>query len=313
MKILNSKSTSMSSTLTILGFLWGAGPLVKADDLLIKAGGAWVPDQPAVAYSLWFDLDPNGFTSGGGCSSSKPALELTQTTSQTNPTYNDFKFTVNCDRSGQSDLAALFNRSLYREGPQQLNPAYNQGNAIQYFGVRDYSTADPNPDKLNWVISGRLSIWGDDSKGNKAADSYNVVIGQGHTGAYNNWWIGGADVTGFVTSGTLMTNDGKYVITPGGNDSTFVAYKYQWPKSEWMKNVPDSSPISSLSMPRTHDTGTYAYIGPDNTITMTQNLSIRGQLGLGVRMFDIRLTDQLQITHGSQNVHLYLTDVIRFC
>jgi len=50
---------------------------------------------------------------------------------------------------------------------------------------------DDLPDELNFAFEGNLvfRVEGDSPQGGYACCK--VVIGQGHTGAYNNWWIGG--------------------------------------------------------------------------------------------------------------------------
>jgi len=72
-------------------------------------------------------------------------------------------------------------------------------------------TADnlaPLPDGLNFALTGTLTING---------NSYPVTIGQGHYGAFNNWWIGGP---GWVFPnkstcgiGKICTPDRKYLFT----------------------------------------------------------------------------------------------------
>lgn len=54
--------------------------------------------------------------------------------------------------------------------------------------VGDRVVYDSWPDKLNFAIYGDIVVKGDNGGYVKCMD---IVIGQGHTGAYNNWWIGG--------------------------------------------------------------------------------------------------------------------------
>jgi hypothetical protein len=54
--------------------------------------------------------------------------------------------------------------------------------------VGDRVASDSWPDELNFAVYGDMVVKGSNGGCVKCTD---IVIGQGHTGAYNNWWIGG--------------------------------------------------------------------------------------------------------------------------
>jgi len=56
------------------------------------------------------------------------------------------------------------------------------------------------PDKLNFAIQGDMYIQGSNGGWAKCE---NIVIGQGHWGLFNNWWIGGKDGTMYTVSGRV--------------------------------------------------------------------------------------------------------------
>jgi len=56
---------------------------------------------------------------------------------------------------------------------------------------------------------------------------------------------------------------------------------------DWMGALPDGLYLSQMSIPGTHDTGTFLGIGGD--IAQAQSMNIQQQLDAGIRMFDIRL------------------------
>ena len=56
--------------------------------------------------------------------------------------------------------------------------------------------------------------------------------------------------------------------------------------TEWMKALPDATPLCKLSIPATHDSG--ALLGKEGGL-QTQDISIAEQLESGIRGFDIRL------------------------
>lgn len=78
----------------------------------------------------------------------------------------------------------------------------------------------------------------------------------------------------------------------------------------WMSGLPDSTAITALSIPGTHDST--ARFGGDSYIC--QSLSLADQLSLGVRFFDIRLTlanGALSCQHGRVFQNLQFADVLQ--
>jgi len=55
--------------------------------------------------------------------------------------------------------------------------------------VADMVVLDDLPGKLNFAVYGDMVVKGH----NGSVKCRNIVIGQGHTGTFNNWWIGAAD------------------------------------------------------------------------------------------------------------------------
>jgi len=63
---------------------------------------------------------------------------------------------------------------------------------------------DEFPAELNFAFTGTLTIDG---------NAYPVAIGQGHSGAENNWWIGGFNWIQHGDIQEIFTPDNKYKIT----------------------------------------------------------------------------------------------------
>lgn len=61
------------------------------------------------------------------------------------------------------------------------------------------------------------------------------------------------------------------------------------PLTDWMSKLPASTRLSSLSIPGTHDSGTYAFSGPEGPWVWTQEKTFTKTLEEGCRAFDIRL------------------------
>ncbi|WP_181234181.1 phosphatidylinositol-specific phospholipase C [Enhygromyxa salina] len=85
--------------------------------------------------------------------------------------------------------------------------------------------------------------------------------------------------------------------------------------SKWMARVSGSQLLSQLSIPGTHDSGSYwSNIG--NTHGQCQNLSIGRQLGAGIRLLDIRarhIEDRFTIHHGAIYQRINFDDVLDQC
>lgn len=80
--------------------------------------------------------------------------------------------------------------------------------------------------------------------------------------------------------------------------------------SRWMESIKDDTEISRLSMPGSHDSGTFKLRDPIKQVwAMTQDRSFEDQFSYGVRFFDIRVratnNSQLVLHHGA--VYLYVT------
>ncbi|KAI9896082.1 hypothetical protein N3K66_008982 [Trichothecium roseum] len=82
----------------------------------------------------------------------------------------------------------------------------------------------------------------------------------------------------------------------------------------WMEPIPDAAPLTSLSIPGTHDTMTYRVdVLPSPERLQCQNLNLSTQLGAGMRYFDIRARledDALRIYHADGFTGFDLEDVL---
>ncbi len=84
--------------------------------------------------------------------------------------------------------------------------------------------------------------------------------------------------------------------------------------SNWMGAIPNTTNISQLSIPGTHDSG--ARTEPVSGTAKCQNLSIAEQLSAGVRFLDIRcrhIDNAFAIHHGAIYQNLNFTDVLNAC
>jgi len=80
----------------------------------------------------------------------------------------------------------------------------------------------------------------------------------------------------------------------------------------WMSYIADNTQFYSLSIPATHDSGTYTL---SSGLAKCQNFNFHDQLDHGIRCFDIRLDGSLKLCHGSgityTDLHITFDDVLK--
>jgi 1-phosphatidylinositol phosphodiesterase len=87
----------------------------------------------------------------------------------------------------------------------------------------------------------------------------------------------------------------------------FISHTY------WMRDVPDDAPVTTLSIPGTHNS---CCVNGPLGFAKTQNLDLTEQLSAGIRFFDIRLThyqDNLCVHHDIVCTEKSYTDVLDIC
>ena len=115
------------------------------------------------------------------------------------------------------------------------------------------------------------------------------------------------DVTGSDNKIALNVKDGDYINLScskrnyylySPNSSTPFQVLFEPVTVAWMSELSDDLSIADISMVGTHDTGTYALEYNITGDSKCQNMDIRQQLEFGVRYFDLRVTDDMELEHG---------------
>lgn len=111
-----------------------------------------------------------------------------------------------------------------------------------------------------------------------------------------------------LTMSTTLLERGT--LNPYYNDAnTIVDLGGEADNASWMSELPDSTRITNISIPGTHDST--ARLGGASYVCQT--LSLSDQLSMGVRFFDIRLilaNGILSCQHGRVSQNLRFTDVL---
>ena len=71
--------------------------------------------------------------------------------------------------------------------------------------------------------------------------------------------------------------------------------------NNWMSEIKDGTPLSDITMPGTHDSGTMSVDFP--IWSKTQTMSVKDQLNIGVRYIDLRLEHVSDVYYNAQVVH----------
>ena len=110
--------------------------------------------------------------------------------------------------------------------------------------------------------------------------------------------------SGYSIEGRLVINDKPCRIyieqKKGGKKTNMYVSRIYAANSNWMEKIDDNRPISTISMPGTHDAGTSTIPEQPAAIfraSHTQNFSVPSQLTDGIRAFDIRLKKDLKYGH----------------
>lgn len=84
-------------------------------------------------------------------------------------------------------------------------------------------------------------------------------------------------------------------------------------RDRWMAGLPDSLKACRVSIPGTHDSGTYGVKFPMRHYARTQTMDLSRQWNAGIRFFDLRPRldgGELKIYHGPASCHLTLADAL---
>ncbi len=201
---------------------------------------------------------------------------------------NDWIIEIKCGRKGSTGVSSAF-----------TNQSGGQGHI---FSPSCY--LDEKPSKLNFSFSVQINF-----QIGGAFYHAKLNLAQGHTGASNNWWIGGHCMAksnlGVLNLASAVGDKliETYVISGGTSDFNLTPLLKTTPNREhhdWLKNINDEELIGNINLPGTHDTvaiNRYIY-----TPYACQSKTISAQLRDGIRVFDIRIS-----VHENDGVFSFMT------
>jgi len=169
----------------------------------------------------------------------------------------------------------------------------------------DQTTFNHTADKLNFAFLGTLELtltggFLQDVK--KTFIFEGIAIAQGHAGTSNNWWFGGkccSHIGGnqVLVKGKVKGGPGvKFRFHRGGNAVNAIGVHLSnfSDTANWMNWISGNTPLNRLVLPGSHDAGMselhHCYPAVfSEPYTRTQSGSIKKQLKVGTRYFDLRV------------------------
>lgn len=111
-------------------------------------------------------------------------------------------------------------------------------------------------------------------------------------------------------------NGGAALMIEGNDANQFHILTYSEGEADWMGGIEDSRSLSTLTIPGTHDSSTYAYNSPMNPAALmvwTQDEDFTGQLNGGIRFFDMRcqsVNNKCELHHSTYDLGISLDDAL---
>lgn len=96
----------------------------------------------------------------------------------------------------------------------------------------------------------------------------------------------------------LSNSKHNYYLTDPTDATKTFQVRFEPAPEAWMEKIPDSRSISDISIPGTHDTGTYALEPVNFGYSKCQNMDIALQLKFGIRYMDLRIDGSMNLEHG---------------
>lgn len=186
--------------------------------------------------------------------------------------------------------------------------SYRTGNWWKSHLLKNQTTRQYYPDQLHYALKGKLTLYlrgavfGNRKPVKLQIPNFYISHGKDIRGFF---YIGGENLTRRTTyslSANVQINNKDYRLfleesSADKGMNLYVSRRKNY-MSWWMKSCRNNTPISKLSIPGTHDSGTSTI--PESTLynmACTQLFPIIDQTKDGIRCFDIRLKQDMKFGH----------------
>lgn len=231
---------------------------------------------------------------------------------------DDITFDVNINKSGTDGVfaTALYNNAITDFISSDKLYIANPKNAEKDFTITYQIISDD--DGSCYVTSASSPLDGQNHRSSANFElgrsaKYTVVCDEGVTFTIKQD-VSGTDQDVFtgVKNGDALVNpykDKLYIADPKNAKRSFtVIFKPVVDDTRnWMTALSDDLYLYELSIPGTHDSGTGEFVGAGTS--KCQNYNIMQQLNDGIRYFDIRVDEEMDIRHGITDCGIDFDDV----
>ncbi len=229
-------------------------------------------------------------------------------------------FDVKIDKTAATDpvyASGLKNGSITPYKAEDKMYIANPKNASSKFTVRFTVFTPTDGGVYVWSAKEHMAGQSHRSSTNFKFDSpyslYRVSCPEGVSFNINRDISGGSDASLYtgLKNDTLIHRtwyENIYIADPNGATGDF-AISFIPEHCAWMGLLPDKTPIVSLSIPGTHDSGTKLAGG---ALSNCQHFTIEEQLYAGIRYLDVRLGEDLRLFHGSDHLEINFNDVLNW-
>lgn len=226
-------------------------------------------------------------------------------------------FDVNIDKSGSDDVFAssLFNTAITDFYESDHLYIANPNGASDDFTIT-YEIIEELPGYV-YVTSSSSPLDGQKNRSsqnfNLGSSNYYEVVCKDSISFKINQDVSGSDegIYSNLKNGSIIRNPLRsdlYIANPSGATNAFmVTFVPREADYAWMTQLSDDLYLYELSIPGTHDAGTGQSVPPG--LGKCQNFGIRQQLEDGIRYFDIRVDEEMDIRHNSVDCQIDFADV----
>lgn len=109
----------------------------------------------------------------------------------------------------------------------------------------------------------------------------------------------------------LSRSKRNYYLTDPDKATKPFQVRFEPMPEAWMDRIGDNTSIADISIPGTHDTGTYKLEAVNFGFSKCQNMDMSQQLKFGIRYFDLRVSGSMDLEHGGIPCNVSFDEIVR--
>lgn len=109
----------------------------------------------------------------------------------------------------------------------------------------------------------------------------------------------------------LSRSKRNYYLTDPSDAGKPFQVRFEPMPEAWMGKISNNTSVADISIPGTHDTGTYKLEAVNFGFSKCQNMDMLQQLNFGIRYFDLRVSGSMNLEHGGLPCNVSFDEVVR--